>query len=73
MSKQCDEDPAMKPHEHRRSAANLLLSGIGSISLDQTLRQTRVATGRKGIASDWQAIGDDLRRAMRQIDDTEAA
>lgn len=58
----------------RRSLRNMLI-GMGSIfdlfpAPRQEIQLPRVMTDAEALASDWQAVGDDLRSAMsKEIDD----
>lgn len=57
-------------HILRRSAAELLATGAGTITLDHAVKRPKMKTQRDALAGDWQTIGNDLRWAMRQVADT---
>lgn len=58
----------------RRTTAQLLASGVGTITLDQTMRKPKAHPTDSALAGDWIRVGHDLRWAMKQVgDEIEAA
>ncbi len=57
----------------RRLLRNMLI-GAGSIfdlcpASRRKLELPRIKTDEEALASDWQAVGDDMRAATKEIDD----
>lgn len=64
----------LKVRSGRRGAGRLLIAGAATITLDQRLTRPRIRSSADALAADWQAVGDDIRRALaRAGDETEAA
>jgi hypothetical protein len=51
----------------RRSAAGILLSGAGTISIDQTMIRSRRQLASGSLRSDWKAVGRDIAGAIRNV------
>lgn len=51
-----------------RRSFSRMLAGTGTITFDQAMRLPKLAGSDDALASDWRAVGDDLRRSMRSIE-----
>ncbi len=51
----------------RREAFESMISGIGSINIDQSMRLSRRRALDGSIASDWRAVGKDIAKAIEAV------
>lgn len=52
----------------RRSGMVVTLAGMATITLDQKLSARNLGSDKEALASDWRAVGDDMRRVMSRRD-----
>ena len=57
----------IRSRKEHRSAVNLMLSGVGSIGFDQTMKFSRRRILAGSVASDWRAVGNDIAGAIDAV------
>lgn len=60
---------SVKPSSRRlyRSAAGMLLSGAGTITIDQTMISSRRQVASGSLRGDWKSVGRDIAGAIRDV------